>query len=233
MSHKPLLSSHVDAVLFDLDGTLLDTAPDFATTLNSLLNEKGLPSLPFKEIRETVSHGARALVNLGFGLEPSHPDFAHLHQRLLELYYDNLTAATQPFPGVEELLLFLDRKNIPWGIVTNKPVRYTEPLMQVMNFSPTYTTLVCPEHVTNTKPHPEPLLLACEQIGNEPKNTIYIGDHQRDIAAGQAAGMLTIAASYGYLAEQEDISAWGADYVVTTTLEIIPIIEQLLISEQA
>lgn len=204
---------HPEAVLFDLDGTLLDTAPDFARVLNAMLAEQGLPALPFPRIRATVSHGARALVRLAFGLTDGEAGFEPLKTRLLALYEAGLAMETTPFDGVRPLLEELGNRGIGWGVVTNKPLYLAAPLMSAMGFEPAAAALVCPDHVSRTKPDPEPLLLACSLMGCVPSSAVYVGDHARDIEAGRRAGMPTIAAAWGYLADDEPVSAWGADVI--------------------
>jgi 2-phosphoglycolate phosphatase len=203
----------LQAVLFDLDGTLLDTAPDFAAVLNRMLREHDRAPLPFGQIRATVSHGARALVKLAFGIADGEPGFETLRSRLLELYESGLAIETTPFDGIRELLAALAARGIAWGVVTNKPHYLAWPLLARMALQPPAAVLICPDHVSRTKPDPEPLLLACKQLGCEPGRSIYVGDHARDIEAGRSAGMRTVAAAWGYLAEDESVLPWGADFV--------------------
>ena len=200
------------AVLFDLDGTLLDTARDFATVVNLMLAERGRAPLPYEPIRRTVSNGARALVRLAFEINEADRDFEPLRQRLLELYEQYLLVETRPFPGIEQLLCELARHGIRWGVVTNKPSAFAAPLLERIGLEPRYDVLVCPDHVQRTKPDPEPLLLACARLGCSVGEALYIGDHARDIAAGRNAGMRTIAATYGYLDPEESAADWAADY---------------------
>lgn len=200
------------AVLFDLDGTLLDTAPDLVTAVNRLRAEHAMGPLPFSMIRATVSHGARALVSLGFGVTEDAPGFEALRQRLLELYAQHLLAESTPFPGMDSLITMLGMHGIRWGVVTNKPDHLAAPLLAHNTFSPPAAVLVCPDHVSRPKPDPEPLLLACTRLGCTVDEAVYVGDHARDIEAGRNAGMRTIAASYGYLEPGESTAAWGADY---------------------
>ena len=204
---------HPEVVLFDLDGTLLDTAPDFARVLNTLLAEQGFPALPFPRIRATVSHGARALVRLAFGVADGDAGFEPLRTRLLALYEEGLAVETTPFEGMRPLLGELGHRGIAWGVVTNKPLHLAAPLMAARGFEPAAATLVCPDHVSRTKPDPEPLLLACSQLGCAPASAVYVGDHARDIEAGRRAGMPTVAAAWGYLADDEPVGAWGADAI--------------------
>lgn len=218
----------LEAVLFDLDGTLLDTAPDFYNTVNALRAEEGLSALPDEQIRRVVSNGARALVSMAFELEFAAPGFDRLHKRLLEIYSQQLAIATRPFPGIMETLEFLAERGLPWGIVTNKPHLYTQPILAALDFRPPPASIVCPEHVQQPKPHPEPLLLACEQLACCPTRVIYVGDHQRDIDCGKAAGSLTVAAAYGYLDEGCDPEAWAADHLIHSAHDLPGIIESYL-----
>ncbi len=208
------------AVLFDLDGTLLDTAPDFAAVVNRMLAEAGREALPYSEIRGAVSNGSRALVELAFALREGEPGFAALRERLLALYEAGLAVETRPFPGMELLIGELAERGLDWGVVTNKPAWLAEPLLARMPLLPAPAVLVCPEHVRRTKPDPEPLLLACERIGCPPAEAVYVGDHLRDIDAGRAAGMRTVAAAYGYLGPGDSAGHWGADHVVDSVEEL-------------
>ncbi|MFL0798319.1 MAG: HAD-IA family hydrolase [Cellvibrionaceae bacterium] len=214
------------AVLFDLDGTLLDTAPDFITVLNQLLTEENCNTLSDGAIRKTVSEGARALITLGFGLKEGEPGFERLKTRLLELYLAGLAEKTAPFPGISELISHLHSNDIAWGIVTNKPSVYTAPIMDAMAFHPAPLSVICPDHVSQTKPHPEPLIKACAEIGCESHEAIYVGDHARDIEAGKRAGMITIAAGYGYVPQGDCATNWQADHTVNHAAEILPILQK-------
>lgn len=218
----------IRAVLFDLDGTLLDTAPDFIVVLNQLLAENQRAHLPAETIRAIVSNGARALINLGFGIDDKHTDFETLRVRLLELYAAHIAVFTQPFPGITDLLKTLQARDIPWGIATNKPALYTHLLLKALPFQPPPISIICPEDVKECKPHPESIFLACQQVGCAPHEIIYIGDHKRDIDCGKSAGAITIAAAYGYIGTEEDIASWQADYRVDHVSEIWPILEILL-----
>ena len=208
------------AVLFDLDGTLLDTAPDFLTCTNQLLGGRGMPLLNEDDIRKMVTHGSAGIISKTFSLHNSHPDFEPLRQELLSLYMDNLAELTRPFPGIAELLTELAEYQIPWGIVTNKPERYTLALLERLQLTSAPSTIICPDHVTRTKPDPESIILACNQLGIEPKDTVYIGDHLRDIEAGLRAGATTIAAAYGYIGDEEDVSSWGAHHTVSCATQL-------------
>jgi len=214
----------LQAVLFDLDGTLIDTAPDFAVVVNQLLANHGKAELPYAAIRETVSHGARALVSLAFDLQEGDDGFEALRLELLDLYGQHLSVETALFPGIHELLLWLENHNIPWGIVTNKPRLYAEPILTDLLISERCSAMVCPDDVTNTKPDPEPMLLACKQIGCDVQQTLYVGDHRRDIDAGKNARMKTIAVNYGYIDTQDPAEHWQADFYVNHADEIQPVL---------
>ncbi len=221
---KTTSSTKFQAVLFDLDGTLLDTAPDFLTATNRLLERKGMPLLPAESIRRLVTHGSVGIIKKVFELEEKHPDFEPIRQELLMLYMANLADQTRPFQGITELLETLGQQHIPWGIVTNKPESFTRAILEQLPLYPAPSTVVCPDHVTKTKPDPEPVILACQQLGVSPRESIYIGDHQRDIEAGLRAGTTTIAAAYGYIDDDEDPTSWGAHYTVTSASQLLALI---------
>lgn len=223
-------TSHPAAVLFDLDGTLLDTAPDFHAVINQLLAEHQRPPVSDAFLRRYVSNGARAMIGAAFQLADQDTAFDQLHPRMLELYRQHLDVNTKPFPGISALLRWLGEQQIPWGIVTNKPECYTTPVMLGLNLQPAPETVICPDHVRQKKPHPEALLLACQTLDCPPERSVYIGDHRRDIEAGLRAGMQTIAVSYGYLDEDEDINSWHSHFQVAQASEIRPILETLFVS---
>lgn len=216
------------AVLFDLDGTLIDTAPDFADIVNQLRARYGRSPLTFAVIRQTVSNGARALVTLALEMPPEHHDFEARRQELLALYENNLAIKTCLFDGFEPVLSWLESHGIPWGIVTNKPRRYAEPLLAALQLDSRCATLVCPDDVSRSKPDPEPLFLALHRLGCTVENSIYVGDHRRDIEAGKNAGMMTIAAHYGYLGADESTADWLADYAIEEPRQLLPLLQQLL-----
>lgn len=217
----------LEAVFFDLDGTLVDTAPDFVVLLNRMLREAGRPELDADRIRRQVSNGAGALVTLGFGMERGEPGFDDHLQELLTLYADHLDVETRLFPGMAEVLEQLREQRIPWGVVTNKPERFTRGILEGLGLMPSVSAIVCPDHVTLRKPDPEPMLLACHQAGvSDPEHCIYVGDHIRDVEAGRRAGMTTVACSFGYIAEDDDPREWGADYLIGHALELVPLIAQ-------
>lgn len=222
------MAKPIRAVMFDLDGTLLDTAPDFVVVVNQLLVEQNQPPLPSDTIRTSVSNGSKALIKLAFGIEESHEQFETLRQRLLELYLAHIAVYTKPFPGISALLDKLADNNISWGIATNKPATYTLPLMAALNIQPAPLSVICPDHVARSKPDPESLVLAGKQLNCSPEEIIYIGDHKRDIDCGKGAGSITIAAAYGYVDDGDDPANWHADYCVNHADEIWPIVEKYL-----
>lgn len=208
------------ALLLDLDGTLLDTAPDMGGALNRLRAEHGLDPLPAPTIRPAVSHGAMRLVRLGFpGVEGD--AFESLRLRFLELYAANLSVGTRLFPGFDAVLDVLEGSGLPWGIVTNKPGWLTAPLLAALGLDGRAACAVSGDTVAERKPHPLPLLHAAQLVGVDPADCIYVGDAERDIQAGRAAGMTTVVAAYGYLADDEDPRQWQPHGVVQTPEELL------------
>lgn len=221
------LNREIRALVFDLDGTLLDTAPDFVVVVNRLLGEYDRPPLAPETIRRSVSNGARALVCLAFDITPEHTEFEPLRERLLAIYSEHLAVHTGLFPGLRELLDQLRDWDMPWGIATNKPAAYTLPLLAQLDLQPAPQSVICPDHVSERKPHPESLMLAAKHLGCQPRQILYLGDHRRDIECGQRAGALTLAAAYGYIEEGDDITRWGADFQVSHGREILPLVREL------
>jgi len=211
----------IRTVLFDLDGTLLDTAPDLAAALNAVLIENNRPALPFDAIRPVVSHGGIALIKLGFDLDPSDPGFDPLRQRLLEIYRENISRLTRPFAGIADLLDTLEKRGINWGIVTNKPGWLTDPLLKDLDLYDRAVAIVSGDTLDERKPHPAPMLHACELAGSEPGQCVYIGDAERDIEAGINAGMQTLVALFGYLQEQDDPGNWQADDMIESPMGLL------------
>lgn len=209
------------SVLFDLDGTLLDTAPDLAAALNEVLAEQGRPTRPFEEIRPHVSHGGTALIRFGFDLAPEHPDFDTLRKRFLEIYRANIARHTRPFQGMLEVLGILESKGLSWGVVTNKPAWLTEPLMEALALTERAACIVSGDTTPQPKPHPEPLFYACRKIGLHATECLYVGDAQRDIEAGRAAGMHTLVALFGYIGAADQPEQWQADAMISHPLEIL------------
>lgn len=216
-----------DAVLFDLDGTLLDTAEDFLAIILSMRRERSLPDAPLHLIRSTVSDGSAGMLCAAFSITPDHADFTALRDEFLERYQQQLAVHTRPFPGISELLDWLDAEGLPWGVVTNKMSRFSIPLLQATELAERCGSLVCPDQVSRGKPHPEPLLKACAEMGAEPTRSVYVGDHLRDIQAGRAAGMRTVAALYGYLPPGDDPQHWNADFTIENAAALRPWLEQL------
>jgi len=215
------LDTSIECVLFDLDGTLVDTAPDFAAVVNKLLIENQKKPIATDLIYQTVSDGAKALVTLAFGIDESHEDFANLNQRLLDLYYEELAETKAVlYPGMERLLSRIEEVDIKWGIVTNKPEKYTLKLLEKLNLTQRCKSVVCPDHVTFSKPHPEPILLACKQLNVSTDRVVYLGDHIRDIQAAKNADVIAIAAAYGYLKKDAKAEDWYADFVIRESDQI-------------
>ncbi len=203
-----------EAVLFDLDGTLADTAPDLGHAANALLREEARPEQPLASLRPHTSAGVRGLLRVGFGITPEDSGYERLAQRFLELYAARLCADTQLFAGIPELLDQIETLQLAWGVVTNKRRRFTDPLVVLLGLSPRTPCIVSGDSTAAPKPSPLPLLHACELLGCAPQRTLYVGDDQRDIVAGKAAGCLTVAVSYGYLGDGAPLAEWGADLII-------------------
>lgn len=219
------------AVLFDLDGTLIDTAADFIRIIQGMCREEGRAIVDAELIRTQVSEGARAMVKLVYPeLEVDDPIFLAHRQRFLDLYGAEIAVDTDLFTGMYPLLEQLEQQNIPWGIVTNKPRGLSESLLTALNLKQRCAVLVCPEDVSKTKPDPEPMYLAAQQLQLPAEQCIYVGDHPRDIDAGRNAKMYTILAAYGYLplAHKDDLAAWQANCIVNTVTELQHVIQQKL-----
>lgn len=208
------------ALLLDLDGTLLDTAPDMAGALNRLLEAEGRAPLAYATIRPVVSHGAMRLVKLGFPAADGE-EFERLRLRFLELYSRNLAEHTRPFPGLLAVLDELERRAVPWGVVTNKPAWLTDPLMAQLGLDGRAGCIVSGDTVAERKPHPLPLLHAAELLGVAPQHCVYVGDAERDIQAGRAAGMRTVIAAYGYIGVDESPASWNATGVVEHPAQLL------------
>lgn len=206
--------SGITTVLFDLDGTLIDTAPDMAAALNRLLIAENHEPLPFDTIRPVVSKGSLALVQLAFGENLAEERQRELQQGFLNLYSENLCIASRLFDGLGELLDELDAAGTPWGVITNKPAWLTEPLLKQMKLFDRSACTVSGDTLPRRKPHPDPLLHACKLIQRSPTECVYIGDDERDIIAGKAAGMTTLIAAYGYIDSDELPETWGADHTI-------------------
>ena len=215
---------NLKAVIFDLDGTLVDTADEFVPVVQGLRAEHGHDAMDPQRIRASVSNGARALVSLGLDINEDAPEFESKRLRLLELYSQVVGTMASPYPGIESLLARLQAKGIVWGISTNKPRAYTEPLLARLNIQPPPGSVVCPDDITNRKPHPESLYRNCHDLHCAPHEAIYIGDHLRDIEAGRRAGMYTIAAAYGYIEDNDDPQNWGANAQALSSQDLFELI---------
>lgn len=209
-----------DAVLFDLDGTLADTAPDLGGTVNFLLAEEGRPQQPLSALRPFVSQGARGLLRAGFGIDASDADYERLTQRFLEIYAGRLCDESRLFDGIADLLDRLEGMDLRWGIVTNKRTRFTDPLVELLNLYPRTRCVVSGDTTAEAKPSALPILHACELLNCAPKRTLYVGDDIRDIQAGRNAGCHTVAVSYGYLGDGGALETWGADLVIDHPAEL-------------
>lgn len=202
------------AVLFDFDGTIADTAPDLGHALNRQRVARNQPPLPIELIRTEASAGARGLLGLGFNLTPDDPEYQFMREEFLAFYTEQLCQDTRLFPGVPELLEQLDSQAIPWGIVTNKPARFTRPLMHLLGLHQRAACIISGDDTPYSKPHPEPLLVACRQINVVPDGCIYLGDDIRDVQASLAAGVKPIVALYGYLGNCAPPETWGASGLI-------------------
>jgi len=211
----------ISTVLFDLDGTLIDTAPDMAAALEILCDEEQHARLPFSEVRPVVSNGSVALVKLAFGEQLESQTLDRLKQRYLEIYQNSLAVQSQLFEEMNDLLTYLEQNNIKWGVVTNKPGWLTEPLMETLGLHLRAACIVSSDSTVNRKPHPEPMYYACKLADSRPEECIYVGDARRDIEAGQNAGMKTVIAKYGYIGAWEKTEDWQADYSIQRPSQLL------------
>ena len=213
--------TEIDTVLFDLDGTLLDTAPDLANALNVTLERNGRNTLAYESIRPVVSYGGRALIQLGFNIKPDHPEFEPLRLQLLDYYLNHIADQTTLFPGMEGVLNHLEDQGTKWGIVTNKPGWLTEPLLTAVGLRSRTAVVVSGDTLKENKPHPAPLLHACKEIGGTPAHCVYVGDAERDIQAGQRAGMFTLIAMFGYIMATDQPVSWNASGIIEHPAQIL------------
>ncbi len=219
MSEQP-----VKAVLFDLDGTFADTAPDMAHALNVIRNNHGLAALPLAAVRPYVSHGARGMLDVGFGISPQQETFIALRDAFYDQYQRNLCVESTLFDGIDELVDTLEKHNIVWGIVTNKAARFAMPITDALGVGKRAACIVCGDTTAHTKPHPAPLLHAAKLIGIAPGDTLYVGDDARDIQAAHAAGMRGVVAAYGYIGIDTEPSCWGAEFSIAAPSELWPLL---------
>ncbi len=214
----------VRAVLFDLDGTLIDSAPDLAGAANDMRVARGMPELPYASFRPMVGSGARGMIGVGFGVGPDQAEFAALRDEFLNRYEQRMTQLTHVFSDVFPVLTALDAAAIPWGIVTNKATRFASPLVEALNLHQRAAVLIAGDTTPHSKPHPEPLLEAARRIKLHPSECVYVGDDLRDVQAGHAAGMTTVAVRWGYLGFGEPIDAWGAHHIATSPADIMALL---------
>lgn len=206
----------VQAVLFDLDGTLIDSAPDLGAAVDKMRRDRGMPSLSAERYRPVAGAGARGLIGVAFDVTPEHPEFAALREEFFINYERCMTQSTQAFAGVPELIAELVALDLPWGVVTNKAARFASPLTRAMPLFASARIVISGDTTPHAKPHPGPLLEAARQLAIDPARCIYVGDDERDIVAGLAAGMGTVVATYGYLGQGADPSGWGAHATINS-----------------
>ncbi|MGB4115980.1 MAG: phosphoglycolate phosphatase [Polaromonas sp.] len=216
---------NIDAVLFDLDGTLIDSAPDLGAAADKMRTDRGLPSLALTDYRPMAGAGARGMLGVAFGMAPGHADFETLKEEFFKNYEACMTQRTYAFDGVADLIAQLNQAGLKWGVVTNKSERFTLPLTRAMPLFSTAQTIVGGDTTPHAKPHPAPLIEAARQIGIAPERCLYVGDDERDIIAGRAAGMPTVAAAYGYLGATTATDHWQADATIATPLELLGLLQ--------
>jgi len=213
------------AVLFDLDGTLVDSAPDLGSAANRMRLARGMPSLPLEHYRPHAGSGAKGMLSVAFGMSPEHADYGTLREEFYSRYDACLTERTSAFPGVAELLEALLERGLRWGVVTNKAQRFCLPLTRAMSLFDSASAIISGDTTPHIKPHPAPLLEAARQLKLAPSDCVYVGDDARDIQAGRAAGMTTVAARYGYLGPGADVASWAADAEVSSPAEVLKLLE--------
>jgi phosphoglycolate phosphatase len=218
------MTARPQAVLFDLDGTLIDSAPDLAGAANDMREARALPRLPYGELRPHVGSGARGMVMRAFEIGPGDAPFAALRDEFLQRYEARMTRETLVFEAMQPVLAALEAHRLPWGIVTNKATRFSRPLVEALGLHTASATLVCGDTTPHSKPHPAPLLEAARQLDVPALQCWYVGDDLRDVQAGHAAGMTTVAAAWGYLGAGEPIAAWGAHHVIAAPAELLKLL---------
>ena len=211
----------IRAVLFDLDGTLIDSAPDLGAAADKMRIDRGLPSLPYELYRTLAGAGARGMLKVAFDMTPEHQDFMAMREEFFANYEAAMTVRTYVFDGVHDLIQALQAQSLAWGVVTNKMARFTDPLVQAMPLFESAAAIVSGDTTPHPKPHPEPLFEAARRLRLAPEQCLYVGDDERDIVAGRAAGMPTVAATYGYLGEKTDVSSWGADLHIDSPIKLL------------
>ncbi len=215
----------VRAVLFDLDGTLIDSAPDLGAAADGMRVRRGMASLPLSRYRSRAGSGARGMLHVALGVTPEHADYEALKEEFFITYAECLLQQTKPFAEVAELIAQLGQRGLPWGVVTNKSQRFTGPITQAMPLFSSASAVVCGDTTPHAKPHPAPLLEAARRMSVAPAQCIYVGDDERDIVAGRAAGMFTVAARYGYLGDGADVSTWDAHAEVSSPIALLNLLE--------
>ncbi len=225
-------NQNIKAIFFDLDGTLMDTASDFISVIHQMQTQDRKPLIDPEVIYKNVSEGSRKMVELAYQLEPGTQALEDKRNELLDCYDRHINKVNRASPamlyqGISTLLNTLDEKGLIWGVITNKPESYASLLIEQNGLTDRIKTLVCPDHISRTKPDPESLLLACQQTGVSPEQCLYIGDHVRDIEAGRAAGMTTVAALYGYILDDDDPAQWQADHTINQASDILPLLESM------
>ena len=214
----------ITGVLFDLDGTLLDTAPDIALALNIQRELHNLPPLPYSEIRPYVSHGALAMLRIGFAIGADDEIFQGMREQYLQIYSENIAVKTRLFDDLEDVLQQLEQRSVKWGVVTNKPEFLTQPLLRQLNLDSRASTVISGDTIEPRKPNPAPLFVACKEAGLTPSQCVYVGDAERDIAAGRGAGMKTVLANWGYISPEDNTQKWEADMAVESPLELLKLL---------
>lgn len=217
---------HLRAVLFDMDGTLLDTAPDFIAICQAMRAARELPPTDEQRIRDVISGGAKAMIQASFDLPPEAAGFEALRLEFLERYQQGCAVHSHLYEGMAQLLADIEQANLIWGVVTNKPLRFAEPIMQQLGLAERSAVLICPDHVTRSKPDPEPLLLACRKLDLDPASVLFVGDDLRDIESGRDAGTRTAAVRYGYIHPNDNPDHWGADVVVDHPSDLRRVLDQ-------
>ena len=216
---------HIQAVLFDLDGTLIDSAPDLGAAADKMRINRGLPSLPLAHYRPMAGAGARGMLGVAFGIAPGHDDFEAFKEEFFKNYEVCMTERTYVFDGVAELIAQLNLAGLKWGVVTNKSERFTLPLTRAISLFQSAQTIVGGDTTPHAKPHPAPLLEAARQMGIPPEKCLYVGDDERDIVAGRAADMPTVAAAYGYLGATASTQHWKADATISTPIALLTLLQ--------
>lgn len=220
------MGREIEAVLFDLDGTLIDSAPDLGAAADQMRTDRGMASLPLERYRPMAGAGARGMLSVAFGITTDAAEFPPLREEFFLNYEARMLKNTQVFAGVDELVAALCARGLKWGVVTNKSVRFTEPLTRAIPLFESARAIISGDTTPFAKPHPEPLFEAARRLGVAPQSCVYVGDDERDILAGRAAGMRTVAATYGYMGEQAEVARWDADAAISSPMELLQLLKQ-------